>query len=134
MDGKLDESCREEGKRKLINISVWHTAHKILNVRVRMINGNIGNTLTVIHWNLGGRNWENKIEDVQALVDETNLDICFISEVNLFSGVPNHMTLIEGYDLTLANTMETLQYSRLVLLTKKGLQFTLEENRMEGAI
>ena len=87
-----------------------------------------------MHWNLGSRKWENKRDSIQALVDEFLPEICFISEANLFWGVPDYMTSIEGYDITLAKTWNKLKYSRIVLLTKKGLQFKLEEDRMEDTI
>ena len=50
------------------------------------------------------------------------------------NGKPDHMCNIEGYVLTKANTVLSLGYSRLVLLTKIGLVYTVEERRMEEGI
>ena len=68
------------------------------------------------------------------MLEETHPEICFISEANLFKDKPDHLCRIEGYNLTRAKTMDHLGYSRIVLLTKEGLNFSLEDGRMENDI
>ena len=63
-----------------------------------------------------------------------NPDVCYISEANIYNGVPDYLCSIEGYTLMRAKTVRTLGYSRLVMLTKEGLQYRLEEDRMEEDI
>ena len=64
----------------------------------------------------------------------THLKYVLFQRPIYFGGVPDYCTLIEGYDITLAKTWNKLKYSRIVLLTKKGFQFKVEENRMEDTI
>ena len=60
--------------------------------------------------------------------------VCFLSEANLFKDKPDYMCQVEGYKLTMTKTMTTLGYSWLILLTREGLHYTLEEGRMEEGI
>ena len=93
-------------------------------------NGNIGKCVNIMHWNLGSRFWEKKREDIQHLVDQHKPDYLFISEANLFHDTPEHQREIEGYSMTLAKTMTSLKFSRIVLLCKEGAHFTVEHERM----
>ena len=87
-----------------------------------------------MHWNLGSRHWEQKRDEIQLLVDQHGPDFLYISEANLFNGTPDHETHIEGYNLTRAKTTEILGYSRIVLLSKSGINFKLENDRMDDDI
>ena len=58
-------------------------------------------------------------------------DIVFITEANLWEGTEEHLTTIEGYDLQKPATINRLGYSRIILLTKKSLQFKIMFNLME---
>ena len=50
-------------------------------------NGNGKNSIQVLHWNLGARLWQNKVTEIQALVDELSPEHCFITEANLQAGL-----------------------------------------------
>ena len=149
--GTLDDSCLWDGScNSNVNVIMWRQllhhknnmdtksasknnwaqAQKIKNRIKKSYNGNNRNSIHVMHWNLGPRFWDNKREDVQHLVDEYKPDYVFISEANLFHDTPPHKTEIEGYDLVMARTMETLKFSRIILLCKKGAQYKVETNRM----
>ena len=140
-DGITMETYPGTGSREnWVNVRIWKDlnnwgiAPKVRNSLIKAKNGNISKNMSLLHWNLGNRKWENKVEDVQALVDDFNPDICFISEVNLFNEKPDYMCSIEGYKLTKAKTTVGLGYSRIVMLMKNGLHYTLEEARMEEEI
>ena len=97
-------------------------------------NGNIKNSLSILHWNLGARLWHNKVTEIQALVDEHSPDHCFISEANLQAGLPDYETNIEGYLITTPVSHEVHNMSRIVLLSKLEAQFTVERRRMNSEI
>ena len=139
-DGRRTTNCLKTGWKvysgtlETKDLKNWGLAAKTRNRRIKTINGNTKNSISILHWNLGNKNWENKILEVQAMVDELTPDVCFISEANLFNDKPDHLCMIEGYNLTKAKTTISLGYSRLVLLTKIGLVYTLEDKRMEEGI
>ena len=94
---------------------------------MKSYNGNGGKCINVMHWNLGPRYWEKKRDEIQLLVDQHSPDYLYISEANLFQDTPEHQTLIEGYKLVTAKTMSKLKFSRIVLLVKEGMNFTVEQ-------
>ena len=65
-------------------------SRKMRNKLVKQINGNGKNTLLISHWNLGSKKWQNKKNQIQALVDSDNPDVMFISEANLDELTPPH--------------------------------------------
>ena len=95
----------------------------MMNKLVKSRNGNRNDrtNLNIIHWNGGARKWENKLEEIESLVRERNPDLCYISEANLWSGLDPLNMNIPGYNLHFPNTMDSLQHSRLVLLSKDDL-------------
>ena len=58
----------------------------------------------------------------------------YVSEANLYNELPDHMCHIEGYNLIKAKTTIGLGYSRIILLCKIGLQYKVENDRMEEDI
>ena len=76
------------------------------------------------------KKWQNKKNQIQALVDSDNPDVMFISEANLDELTPPHEKLIAGYNITLPNTVTRNGTARLVLLTKDDLKFDVMENLM----
>ena len=109
----------------------WAPSNKIRNKDVKSYNGNRKGNISVMHWNLGSKHWDKKRDEVQLLVDQLSPDLLFISEANLFSDTPAHLTEIEGYKMTKSKTMEGLNYSRILLLSREGLIFTTERDRMD---
>ena len=114
--------------------NMYTSAARVRNSRMKSYNGNGRSCVTVMHWNLGPRRWDNKTDNVQLLVDQHKPDILYVSEVNLYNEIPDHMCNIKGYIMTKAKTTVGLGYSRIVLLCKAGLQYTVELDRMEGDI
>ena len=110
------------------------STRKIRNKKVKMMNGNINKTIKVVHWNLGSRYWNNKLEDIQHLVDEMNPDLAYISEANLFAGLALHLRQIEGYHLVYTKAMDFFGYSCLILLVKQGFQVKIMEDWMEEEV
>ena len=60
---------------------------------------------------------------IEALIQDKNPDILFISEANMISTVTKEQRHIEGYKMVLPNTMESLGYARLVILVKMDIEF-----------
>ena len=52
---------------------------------------------TVVHWNIGGRKWENKMSKILALLENFNPDFCFISEANISANLCDHEALIPDW-------------------------------------
>ena len=116
------------------NLNNWAPSHSRMNKIMKSYNGNGKNCVSLMHWNLGSKLWENKHDKIQLLVDQLSPDFLYISEANLMKNTPNHLIDIEGYEMTVADTMEHLQYSRIVLLSKVGQIFTVEHDRMNNDI
>ena len=105
---------------------IWNIYNRIRNIIIRSINGNIRNSLDIVHWNLGGRRWENKTQDIQAFVDEFNPDAAFISEANIYKEVEDYRLQIDGYIITPTKSLESKGCSRLSLLARENFEFKLE--------
>ena len=62
-------------------------SNKARNKLVRSRNGNEGNNILKIqHWNLGSRHWHRKRTEIEALLQESEPDLLFISEANMNGG------------------------------------------------
>ena len=68
---------------------------------------------------------------IQALVDQDNPDIVFISEANLDELTLPHESQISGYIITLPNTVARNGTARLILLTRDNLDFQLRDDLMD---
>ena len=96
-----------------------------------MENGNGGYThLKISHWNLGARQWHRKIEDIEALIQDKDPDMLFISEANLMRETTPEERHINGYVQVLPNSMEARGYARIVLLVRENIEFKILENFM----
>ena len=80
------------------------------------------------------KKWKNKINQIQALVDQNNADLIFISEANLEELTPEYESLISGYNITFPKTVVRNGTARLVLLTKDNLQFELRNDLMDDIV
>ena len=113
-------------------MSVHHSiSNKIRNNLIKQRNGNGKNTLSISHWNLGSKLWKNKRNQIQALVDQDNPDVLFISEANLDETTSPHESTIQGYNITLPKTVTRNGTARLVLLTRDSLDFKLRDDLMD---
>ena len=102
-----------------------------------MVNGNTKKALNIMHWNLGSTYWIRKTHHIQQLVDEKLPDLLFISEANLFLediGDLQYKIKIYGYNLHLPQSMTSIQYSRIILLSKEGLNIQIMEELMDPII
>ena len=141
LTGTLEDHCIWKGIcTGITNIKIhkdlkkWALDGKLTNKIMKSYNGNQKTSIRIMHWNLGGRYWDKKLEDIQHLVDQYKPDYAFISEANYFHDTPENMTQVDGYDMILAKTITTLKYSRIVLLAGQNMQYTVESNRMEESI
>ena len=101
---------------------LWAQAAKLKNRLIRANNGNGQdkiNTLKIINWNLGPRQWRNKVEDISHMVLEYKPDVIVISEANLQFTEDIHLINIKDYDITTTLDYELIGMSRLVVLTRK---------------
>ena len=60
--------------------------------------------LKIIEWNMGSRHWLNKRDKIQAMVDDQDPDIIYITEANLFKSDPDYLVNIVGYNLVKPKT------------------------------
>ena len=105
-----------------------------MNKLIKQQNGNGRNSLIICHWNLGSKLWKNKVNQIQALVDQNNADIIFISEANLDETTPVYESQISGYKITFPLTVDRNGTARLVLLTKESLNFELRKDLMDNIV
>ena len=69
--------------------------------------------------------------EIQAVVNEVDPDLMFISEANLREGVDEVASHVDGYELVYPSTMSTQGYARIMLLVKEGVSFKKMENFMD---
>ena len=65
----------------------WYKQNKTRNKEIKSENGNGKKSINIVHWNLGSRFRENKVDYIQLLEDEFNPCIAFISESNYWEGL-----------------------------------------------
>ena len=80
---------------------------KCENKKTKIKNGNGKKSIEVLHCNLGARKWQNKLDEIQSLVDELKPDYLFVSEANLAAFLPVYQMNIEGYNLTTPKSHDT---------------------------
>ena len=97
-----------------------------MNKQTRAMNGNGMSSLKLSHWNLGNRFWINKTVEIQHFLDTKRPDVLFISEANIFNEDQDYRTWIPGYRIENNKSIETMGYSRLVVLVKDGIQMEVE--------
>ena len=90
--------------------------------------------MDIVNWNLGSRQWSNKRDDILHLVTEINPDLVAISEANLYSTEDDHSTNIPGYELITTVDYGLTGISRLVVLAKTDLNYTVMIEKMEPKI
>ena len=73
-----------------------HFSGKVRNNRMRAINGNSLNQLRVIHWNLGSKLWNNKLDEIEMVLADKKPDLFFVSEANLWQDLPESERVIPG--------------------------------------
>ena len=101
---------------------------------MHILNGNRITNLKIMHWNLGNKFWKRKVEEIQLLTIDEKPDFLFISEANLFSIDEDYEIRVTGYELNHSKTWQAFNYSRLVLLAREGLQYSIEERYMDEEI
>ena len=112
----------------------WFFSNQKMNKKIKIQNGNGQKCVEIMHWNLGARKWQNKLDEIQALVDEFKPDFCFLSEANLSTNLSPQQTNIQGYEINTPKSHLNFNLSRLVLLSKEGLKFKVEWNRMNAEV
>ena len=90
----------------------------------RAINGNIqsNSILSIIHWIAGSKLWNNKILELETLMNEKKPDLCYISEANLWDYMDDYERHITVYNLILPKSMSNLKHVRIVLLVQDNLE------------
>ena len=79
---------------------------------------------------LSNSHWINKLNEIQALIDEYNPDLFYISEANYFKEFPDYMSNVPGYRLIHPKQLITMDYSRIILMVKEGVQVTIMDELM----
>ena len=51
------------------HIAIQRISSKLTNKKQRALHGNGRNSVDIMYWNLGSRKWQNKTDEIQALVD-----------------------------------------------------------------
>ena len=91
-------------------------------------NGKMRQNLTVIHWNMGGKLWENKLLEIEMVKMEFDPDIQIVSEANMKLSLTEMERQVPGYYMILPKTIELQNHARLVMLVREGLEVkTLNE-------
>ena len=109
-------------------------SHRNWNRRQKAMNGNRNNCLKVVQWNMGAKLWKNKLDEIELALSEHKPDLCFISEANLWAGAEPHEMEIQGHNIIMPNTMETLLHARIILLVREGIEVEKLDNLMDDQV
>ena len=88
----------------------------------------------MVHWNLGSKKWQNKLDIMELLLEEHKPDLCYIYEANLQAGLEEHEMSIPNHYLIVPNTMVTLGHARIVLIVREGFTVTKLDNLMDKTV
>ena len=121
-----------EGLNQWVNIHPVRTAGKLLNRKIRSINGNRNDILKIVHWNVGARLWPNKRLEIELLLAEKKPDMLFITEANLWNGLLPGEREFEGHSIILPNTMASMGHARIALIVKNDLHCQKLDNFMDS--
>ena len=138
---KKRKQCNMEGYqkkiRKIQKTKIWYPTRRKMNSNIKQKNGNIKkNIMKIMQWNAGHKKWSNKVTEIQALVDQYDPEVCYITEANMGNETPDHDKVIQGYTLEYPLTRENpeLNYSRIVALVKNGVTTKVMTNHMSKDI
>ena len=121
----------------LVVCSLWAMSSKRRNKHAKSTNGNgrrQESNLKIISWNLGPRNWINKIDDICHLMSDFEPDIAVLSEANLYLSDEAHLVNIPNYEIVTSNDYKSNGLSRLVVLVRPNLNYRIMEEIMEDDI
>ena len=107
---------------------------KDFNKRVRARNGNQTNQLRIAHWNIGAKLWNNKIEQIEMVLEDLKPDLLYISEANLWKDLPDGDRVIPGHKLFYPKTMSSMEHARLVLIAKDSIEVNILQDYMDDEI
>ena len=99
-----------------------------------MINGNGKKSIKILHWNMGGKLWQNKTDEVRHTITEQNPDIFIIPEANLYTEIPLEQKAIEGYYIVEPLTRGPYKHSRMIVLVRDSFQLKVREDLMDPEI
>ena len=136
--GNSMSSC--PGDRKITHIFraagsemyyLWDIPSTTWNANIKAENGNGRNALSVLHWNMGSRQWRHKTYDIVQFLSEKHPDICLISEANLQIETPLVESCIPNYSAVYPKTFEQTEVARLVALVRDGIHTEVRYDWME---
>ena len=125
-------SCHLEPREE--SVSHFLPISKDWNKRMRSENGNgreRGNSLKFVHWNPGSAFLQNKMDEIEALVELEQPNILGISEANFNLNTPEYEVLIPNYKLVLPNISPSVNsVARTVLYVREDLQYKVRLDLM----
>ena len=132
LDGNRLYFCPVTWKALKWNKRIIWISSKLQNKSVKMKNGNRStrSVIKIYHWNMGNKLWQNKRDEIEALIIDKSPDLFFISEANLMETLPDHERHIAGYVLHLPLTMSIHNCARIVLLAKEGIEVKIHKEMM----
>ena len=90
--------------------------------------------MKLFHWNAGPKHWKRKLVDIELLILERDPDILVIMEANLMNETSEEERNIQGYEMILPLTMETLGYARVVMLIREGINYKVLDKCMDNRL
>ena len=107
------------------------------NFFARYINGNgKQNGIKILHWNPGAAYLENKLPEIESVIEEFSPHLFGISEANFLSTHSKENVNLEDYDLFFSDTLYNpiLQVSRVVVYKHKSLICKLRRDMMSDQV
>ena len=109
---------------------------KARNKKIKSANGNgkLRQNISIIHWNMGSKAWQNKKTEIELVIMQQNPDIFIISEANLKNQLSENERGIPGFKLVLPKTAEARDMIRIVMLIREGIQYELLSDYMDTIV
>ena len=119
--------------------STYHYWRQLTNKVVHATNGNKSNSnkgLRLATWNLGPAYLENKMIELESVIESMRPHLLVVSEANLKNTHDRTKVQIPGYELFTAKTIdnEDLNISRLVMYKQEGITAKLRGDLMTNEI
>ena len=111
-------------------------SNKLRNVRKKMENGNgtLRQHINAIHWNMGAKQWQRKVEEIEAVVLQFTPDVFIVTEANMKMDLLEQEREIKGYTMLLPLSADEHGLARLVMLIREGIEVKIQRQFMDNIV
>ena len=135
-NGMLDKCFHLELKWICVRKSSWLVSNKKHNSKKKMENrnGSLRQHINTIHWNMGAKQWQRKVLEIEAVILQFTPDIFIISEANMKMCLKDEEKNITGYSMVLPLSADKHGLARVVMLIRDGVNVKIQKHYMDRVV